>query len=130
VRLTINPDWPAYVYAGTDRLFLTRLGPEISTDAKAYCPVFGGENSTATATSLAIAESLGTPIPGGSLRDSIRFFLKVHSLIVMATGSDERSYAYFVETGHAIVVFGRATGRRKGPSPFLRPALYQVRAAA
>lgn len=124
----MNPDWLAQVYAATDRLFLTNLGPQISTAAKAYCPVFGGENSTATATSLAIAASLGAPVPGGSLRDSIRFFLSAaHALIVMATGSSERTYAAYVELGHRIVVFGHDTGRRKGPSPFLRPALYQVR---
>jgi hypothetical protein len=126
----MDPDWLAGVCASTDRLFLTRLGPEISTAAKAYCPVFFGQNSTVGETSRQIAQSLGTPIPGGSLRDSIRFFLQVHSLIVMATGSDERSYAAYVELGHRIVVFGRDTGRRKGPSPFLRPALYTVRSAA
>lgn len=126
----MNPDWLEDVHLATDRLFLTRLGPEISTDAKAYCPVFFGQNSTAGETSRQIAQSLGTPIPGGSLRDSIRFFLRVHSLIVMATGSDERSYAFWVETGHNVVVFGRNMGYRKGPTPFLRPALWTVRAAA
>jgi hypothetical protein len=130
VEVKVNPDWPEYVYAATDRLFLTNLGPQISTAAKSYCPVFGGENSTATATSLAIAASLGTPVPGGSLRDSIRFFLWLHKLIVMATGSDERSYAAYVELGHSIVVFGHRTGRHKGPQAFLRPALYTVRSAA
>lgn len=124
----MNPDWPVYVYAGTDRLFLTRLGPEISTDAKALCPVFGGQNSTATAVSFAIAASLGNVEPG-ALRDSIRFFLLGHKLIVIATGSDGRAYAYWVETGHNVVVFGRPMGYSKGPQPFLRPALYQVRAA-
>ena len=130
MQVTINPGWPVYVYAGTDRLFLTRLGPEISTAAKAYCPVFFGQHSTAGETSRQIAQSLGTPIPGGSLRDSIRFFLSAaHALIVMATGSDERSYAAYVELGHRVVVFGRSMGYRKGPSPFLRPALYSVRSA-
>lgn len=124
----MNPGWPAYVYAATDQLFLTRLGPEISTSAKSYCPVFGGQNSTATATSLAIAERVGNVQPG-ALRDSIRFFLWVHALIVMATGSDERSYAAWVELGHRVVVFGRDMGYNKAPQPFLRPALYQVRGA-
>ncbi len=124
----MNPDWLEDVYLATDRLFLTRLGPEISTAAKSYCPVFFGQHSTAGETSRQIAQSLGTPIPGGALRDSIRFFLSAaHALIVMATGSDERSYAYWVETGHSVVVFGRRMGYRKGPSPFLRPALFTVR---
>ncbi len=123
----MSADWLAQVYLATDRLFLTRLGPEISTSAKAYCPVFFGQNSTAGETSRQIAQSLGTPMPGGSLRDSIRFFLWVHSLIVQATGSDSRSYAYYVETGHQVYVFGKRMGYRKEAQPFLRPALYQVR---
>lgn len=130
MRVAMSTNWLADVNIATDQLFLTRLGPQISTSAKAYCPVFGGQNSTATAVSFAIAASLGTPIPGGSLRDSIRFFLWAHSLIVMATGSDSRSYAYYVETGHQVVVFGRNMGYKKGPQPFLRPALYTVRSAA
>lgn len=129
MQLTMDPGWLEDVLLATDRLFVTTLGPEISTAAKSYCPVFGGQNSTATATSFAIARSLGRPIPGGALRDSIRFFLWVHSLIVMATGDGERTYAAFVELGHRIVVFGRDTGRHKGPTPFLRPALYTVRSA-
>ena len=126
----MSADWQAQVYLATDRLFLTRLGPEISTSAKEHCPVFFGQNSTAGETSRQIAERLGTPMPGGSLRDSIRFFLWVHSLIVMATGSDERYYAAWVELGHSVVVFGRRMGYRKEAQPFLRPALYQVRRAA
>lgn len=122
------PGWQEDVYASTDVLFEDELGPAISDDARSLCPVFGGDNSTATAVSLAIAASLGNEEPG-ALRDSIRFFLWGHTLIVMATGSDERTFAYFVETGHRIVVFGYDTGREKAPSPFLRPALYQQRAA-
>ena len=122
--------WQAGVYAMTDRLFLTTLGPEISEAAKRYCPVFFGQNSTATEVSRAIAESLGTPIPGGGLRDSIEFHLRLHTLIVRATGGDGRAYAYWVETGHRIIVFGYDTGRTKPPQPFLRPALLTVRGAA
>lgn len=126
----MNPGWPAQVYAATDRLFATRLGPQISASAKAHCPVFGGQNSTATEVSFQIARSQGRPVPGGALRDSIRFFIDaVHRLIVIATGDGERTYAAYVELGHRIVVFGHATGRSKGPQPFLRPALYSVRSA-
>jgi hypothetical protein len=121
------PDWLEGVYLATDRLFLTRLGPEISTSAKAYCPVFGGANSTATATSLAAA---GDDYEPGALCDSIEFHLRVHSLIVSATGSDERSYAAYVELGHRVVAWGHDMGYSKGPQPFLRPALYSVRSAA
>lgn len=128
-------DWRAGIDAMTDEFFLTRLGPAITTSAKAYCPVFFGQNSTAGDTSFEIATSLGTPMPGGALRDSIEYHLRFHTLIVRATGTedagngDPRYYAYWVETGHRIVVFGYDTGRTKEPQPFLRPALYQVRVA-
>ena len=46
---------------------------------RVYCPVFFGQNSTAGEVSLQIAQSLGTPIPGGSLRDSIEFHLNGHA---------------------------------------------------
>jgi len=127
------PDWLEGVYAGTDRLFTNILGPDIREAARDLCPVFGGQNSTATEVSMQIAESLAArgrePDPG-ALRDSIEDHLNGHTLIVSANGSDERSYAYWVETGHRIVVFGHDTGRYKAPSPFLRPALYQIRSAA
>lgn len=123
----MNPDWLEDVYLATDRLFLTRLGPEISTAAKAYCPVFGGQNSTAKASSIAAA---GPDYQPGALRDSIRFFLLVHALIVMATGSDSRTYAAYVELGHRVVAWGKDMGYSKGPQSFLRPALYTVRGAA
>lgn len=125
----MDADWLEEVYSATDRLFESTLGPEISDDARDLCPVFFGQNSTAGEVSYQIAMSLGTPIPGGALRDSIEHHLNGHTLIVSATGSGERSYAYYVETGHMIVVFGHRTGRHKEAQPFLRPALYQVRSA-
>lgn len=123
-------DWQELVFLATDQLFTETLGPAIRDDAKAFCPIFFGENSTAGETSRQIAESLGTPMPGGSLHDSIEDHLNGHDLIVAATGSGERTYAYWVETGHRIVVFGHDTGREKEATPFLRPALYQVRGLA
>jgi len=108
-------------------MFLTRLGPEIAASAKDYCPVFGGAHSTATSDSLAAA---GRDEEPGALRDSIEFHLELHSLIVSATGSSERSYAAYVELGHRVVAWGHDTGTEKQPQPFLRPALYQLRAAA
>jgi hypothetical protein len=126
----MDPDWLEDVYLATDRLFTDRLGPDISEDARDLCPVFFGQNSTAGEVSFQIATSLGTPMPGGALRDSIEFHLNGHDLIVSATGSDERSYAYYVECGHQVWVFGVDRGWHKEAQPFLRPALYQVRAAA
>jgi hypothetical protein len=128
LQFRISPGWQDNVLAGTDELFLTTLGPLISTDAKALCPVFGGANSTATAVSMQIAASVGNITPG-ALRDSIEYHLRGHSLIVSASGGDGRSYAFWVETGHMVVVFRRDMGYRKGPQPFLRPALYSVRGA-
>jgi hypothetical protein len=130
MRYVPNPDWREGLYALTDELFLTRLGPEISSDAKRYCPVFFGENSTAGDVSYQIAVSLGTPMPGGALRDSIEFHLRGHVLIVRATGGNGRFYAVYVELGHHIVVFGYRTGGFKGPQSFLRRALYQTRLGA
>jgi hypothetical protein len=128
MRYEPNPDWREGLYALTDELFVTRLGPDITADAKRYCPVFFGENSTAGDVSYQIAQSLGTPMPGGALRDSIEFHLRGHVLIVRATGNGERDYARWVECGHGIVVFGYRTERFKEAQPFLRPALYTVRA--
>jgi hypothetical protein len=124
----MSPDWLENVLSATDRLFSDTLGPEITDDMRDLCPVFGGENSTATPVSLAIAASLGDRGPEpGALRDSIEHHLNGHDLVVSATGSDERSWAYWVEYGHAISVFGRSTGRHKPATPFIRPAIYRVR---
>jgi hypothetical protein len=117
----MNMNWPVPVYEGTDRLFLTVLGPEISVSAIAYAPKKTGE-----------------------LARSIEFHLAGHSLIVAA----HAPYAAYVELGtkpHAIDAHGpyslhnAETGQYFGPhvnhpgtkpEPYLRPALYQVRAAA
>lgn len=125
------PGWREELWTMTDRLFLTYLGPAITASAKAYCPVLGGPRppSTANETTLSIAASMGIPLPDGQLRDSIEYHLRLHTLIVRATGSQDRWYAYWVETGHRIIIFGYDTGRTKPPSPFLRPALYQMRLA-
>lgn len=130
MQVAVNPDWPVFVLAGTDMLFATRLGPEITASAKAYCPVFGGANSTASDVSLAAAEYTSDDEEPGSLRDSIKFYLLGHFLIVEATGSSERQYAAYVELGHRIVAWGYDTGEHKEAQPFLRPALYQLRVAA
>jgi hypothetical protein len=104
VKIVMDPGVQAHLDAATDDLFRDRLGPAIRDDAKRYCPVRTGD-----------------------LRDSIEDHLEGHALIVSATGSDERSYASYVETGHRIVAWGVQTGRVQPPSPFLRPALYQER---
>lgn len=127
MSVTMAPDWLENILAATDKLFMDTLGPDISEDAKSYCPVFFGENSTAGEVSLQIAQSLGTPMPGGSLRDSIEFHLNGHDLIVAATGDGERTYAAWVELGHRVWVFGVDRGWEKEAQPFIRPAVYTVR---
>lgn len=126
MAVQMDADWQSKVFGLTDAMFQGTLGPEIQTDAQQLCPVFGEENSTATEFSLQLAARLGNDEPGG-LRDSIEHHLNGHTLIVAATGGGGRAYAAYVELGHRIVFFGHDTGRHKGPSPFLRPALYQVR---
>lgn len=123
----MNPDWLQYVYAGTDQLFQLRLGPEIFLAARDFCPVFGGQNSTAKESSMDAAPEDYEP---GALRDSIEFHLRVHTLIVSASGSDERTYAAYVELGHRVVAWGHPMGYSKPPQPFLRPALFAVRGAS
>jgi hypothetical protein len=123
------PDWQEKIFSATDRLFEGTLGPAITDDMRDLCPVFFGQNSTAGPVSFEIATRLGTLGEAGSLRDSIEFHLNQHNLVVSATGSDERSYAYFVETGHRVVVFGVDKHWRKPEQPFIRPAVYQVRSA-
>lgn len=127
MRYVPSDGWEVGVLACTDRLFVQRLGPEITADAKRYCPVFGGQNSTATDVSLAAMPDDYEP---GALRDSIEFYLRIHTLIVRASGSSDRSYAYFVETGHNVVAWGYVMGYKKPAQPFLRPSLYQVRLGA
>ena len=118
MRYVPSDGWEVGVLACTDRLFVQRLGPEITADAKRYCPVFGGQNSTATDVSLA------------AMPDDYEFYLRIHTLIVRASGSSDRSYAYFVETGHNVVAWGYVMGYKRPAQPFLRPSLYQVRLGA
>jgi hypothetical protein len=91
---------------GLDEYFNTNLGPKIAEDATRYCPK-----------------------RTGALAESVEHHLEDHTLIVSATGSDERSYAIYVETGHR--VYHPSTGtvgpETVPPQPFLRPALYQQR---
>jgi len=128
MSVVMDPSWMENILGAMDRFFEDTLGPAIADDARAYCPVFGAENSTASEVSLQIAASLGDrgPVPG-ALRDSIEHHLNGHTLIVSASGSDERSWAYWVETGHMVVVFGVPKGWRKEATPFIRPAVYQFR---
>jgi len=123
----MTPGWLEEILASCDVLLETTIGPMIWADARRYCPVMGGANSTASSDSLA-ADQEGGESPG-SLRDSIEFHMDGHSLIVSASGGNGRDYAAYVELGHHIVAWGYSTGRSEKPEPFLRPALYTVRAA-
>jgi len=100
------PDWYDNVMAAWRRIADQMLGPAIAADAQGFCPVLTG-----------------------ALRDSIEHHMDGDVLVVKATGSDERTYAAFVEFGHR--VWHPSTGivgpEEVAPQPFLRPALYQIR---
>jgi hypothetical protein len=105
-RIQMEPGWEGEVRAAWLGFGRDRLGPDIRDDARRFCPEDTG----------ALAESLESHMEGDDV-------------IVSATGSDERSYAAYVELGHR--VFHPSTGET-GPEvvpaePFLRPALFQVR---
>jgi hypothetical protein len=105
--LQMSPDWLEKIYGATDAFFADRLGPDIANDARRLCPK-----------------------RTGALAESIEDHLNGHDLVVSATGSEEREYAYFVEEGHQIAhgpgmkIVGP---QRKAPEPFLRPSLYADR---
>ena len=102
----MTPDWREQLAAAVDELFTTKLGPAIREDAYRYCPKRTGD-----------------------LANSIEDHLDGHTLIVSATGSDERSYAAYVEWSHRIVAGSprAVTDRKTHSEPFLRPALFQTR---
>lgn len=101
-RVEIEKDWREHVGKATVEFLDNRLGPDIAEDAQRYCP----EDT-------------------GDLKRSIEHHLEDGRLIVSATGSDERTYAAYVELGHR--VYHPSTGEvgpeTVPPQPFLRPAL-------
>lgn len=102
----MSPDWQANVMAAVAQWLDDDLGQDIEDDAVRYCPV-----------------------DTGALRDSIEHHMNGNSLIVKASGSEDRAYARWLEEGHR--VFHPST-RIVGPEvvpaePFLKPALYAVR---
>lgn len=120
-RSEIDKSWRENVGQAMDEFFAERLGPDIAGDARRYCPKRTGD-----------------------LADSIEHHLEGGNLIVSATGSDEDSYAVYVEMGtrpHEIrprdkqALFWPGAAHPVGkvhhpgtqPEPFLRPALYQER---
>ena len=102
----MTPDWQGQLSAAIDEPFAEKLGPAIRDDAKRYCPKRTGD-----------------------LANSIEYHLDGHTLIVSATGSDDRSYAAYVEWSHRIVAGSprAVTDRKTHSEPFLRPALFQTR---
>ena len=108
-RVELDEGWEGQVDAAVHSLLADRLGPDIAADAKRYAPK-----------------------RTGSLADSVEHHMNGDTLIVSATGSDEREYAAYVELGHR--VFHPSTGitgpEVVQPEPFLRPALYQERGSS
>jgi hypothetical protein len=103
-EVSVDPGWIDYLREKIDQFFEGRLGPDIRDDAKGLCPK-----------------------RTGALADSIESHLNDHTLVIAATGSDERWYAAWVELGHHLVAWGRQTDEFVAPRPFMRPALYMAR---
>jgi hypothetical protein len=106
-RVEIDPDWEENVLAAWDKFAEERLGPDIAADAERYAPK----------RTEALADSIESHVEDD------------HTLVISATGSEEREYAVYVELGHR--VYHPSTGIT-GPEvvpaePFLRPALYKER---
>lgn len=106
-RVDISGEWEGGVAAALEEFFEERLGPDIARDAKRYCPERTGD----------LMESIEHHVEDGG------------DLIISATGSEDRTYAAYVELGHR--VYHPSTGEVGpevvAPEPFLRPALYQQR---
>ena len=102
----MTPDWQGRLDASIDEVYSDKLGPAIRDDAKRYCPKRTGD-----------------------LANSIEYHLDEHTLIISATGSDDRDYATYVEMGHRIVAGSppAVTNRKTLSQPFLRPAIYKTR---
>lgn len=130
-RVVIDDGWEAAVLAATDAFFLDRLGPDIVTDARRYCPRSGRTQAREAAGQLRYHDTYRREEDDspGSLAESIRDYLEEHNLIVEATGNDERDYAAYVELGHRVFhPSTHITGPEVvAPESFLRPALYQQR---
>jgi hypothetical protein len=105
VKIAYDAGVQAHLDGSTDALFAGRLGPAIRDDAARRCPK-----------------------DTGALAESGESHLENHVLIIGFTGNGERNYASYVDGGHRIVGPGGVdTGRRVGPQPFMRSALYQER---
>lgn len=108
MRIEFDPDASTHIAEAIDAFFLDVLGPAIRDDAHRFCPKRTGD-----------------------LADSIERHLEEHTLIVSATGSAERDYALYVESGHRIYHPSTKTAGPDvlAPQAFLRPALYTARSA-
>ena len=136
-RILIDSAWREHVEAGWVELAETRLGPDIRDDAKRFAPV---------GPDVIVPDPEKHPRTqdriGGELRESIEHHMEEMTLVIEA----HAPYSAFVEEGtrpHEIAAQGPwslwspATGEYFGetvhhpgtrPEPYLRPALYQVRA--
>jgi len=108
MRIQWDPDAQAHIDDAIAAFFLDELGPAIRDDAKRFCPK-----------------------RTGGLAGSIERHLEGRTLIVSASGSEDRAYAAYVELGHRIYHPSTQTAGPDvvAPSPYLRPALYAQRAA-
>lgn len=66
----------------------------------------------------------------GNLEKSIRMKISRYEdggYIVYASGNKDKGYhAFNVEYGHVMILWGKVTGKRVEPAPFLRPAVEEA----
>lgn len=120
-RVEVDDNWRDHVAQAMDEFFDKKLGPDIASDARRYCPERTGD-----------------------LKKSIEHHVEDGNLVVSATGSDEREYAVYVELGtHEHTIEAKPGSALYWPGarhpvrkvtipdipaqPFLRPALYKER---
>jgi hypothetical protein len=149
-RVQIDPGWEAQVDTAVETWFEDHLGPDISDDARRYCPVRTGALKASIEHhvedgSLIVSATGGGEDENGNLYVSRREgMVSGRGGIHLNPGRNEgslvtrqvhhvdeggRTYAAYVELGHR--VYHPSTGitgpEVVPPQPFLRPALYQER---
>jgi len=135
-RVEIAADWRENVGADWQEFADERLGPDITDDARRYCPVDTGALKASLEHHLE-GDDLIISATGGGEDDNGNLYVSgrpgrpgaVKTREVHHVDEEGRAYAAFVELGHR--VYHPSTGIT-GPEvvpaePFLRPALFQER---
>lgn len=134
-RVEISGDWREKVGAVMEEFFEERLGPDIASDARRYCPRRTGALAASIEYHVDEDGTLIVSATGGGVDDDGNLYVshrpgrggEPHLVKTAAEGA--RAYAAYVEMGHRVFhPSTRITGPEVvPPEPFLRPALYQQR---